>query len=184
MAQYSSYCDAIASGKFNAKHKDYHDNYYGFAEVEDKALFGRLLMEINQAGLSWDIVLNKSESIKAAYAYFDTDQVANFSEKDIKRLLQNPGIIRMRKKIEAVVYNAQQIQKLQKEQGSFYNWIDSQHPQKEKDWIKSFKKKFKFTGKKITTEFLMGIGYLKGAHVPECPLYEKVLKSQPKWLEA
>lgn len=184
MAQYSSYCDAIASGKFNARHKTYHDHFYGYAETEDNALFGRLLMEINQAGLSWDTVLNKSESIKAAYANFDIDQVANLREKDIERLLLNHGIIRMRKKIEAAIYNAQQIQLLQKEYGSFYEWIDSQHPQKEKDWIKSFKKKFKFTGKEITKEFLMGIGYLKGAHVPECPIYNKVLKSQPKWLEA
>lgn len=184
MAQYSSYCSAVAAGKFNARHKDYHDNFYGFPEIDDNALFGRLLMEINQAGLSWDTVLNKADSIKAAYANFDITQVANFTPADIERLLENPGIIRMRKKIEAAIYNAQQIQLLQKEYGSFYNWIASQHPQKEEDWIKCFKKKFKFTGKEITKEFLMGIGYLKGAHVPECPLYEKVLNSQPKWLEA
>lgn len=183
MAQFDSYCAAIAAGKFNSRHKDYHDNFYGFAETEDKALFGRLLMEINQAGLSWDTVLNKSESIKAAYANFDIEQVANFTETDIERLLQNPGIIRMRKKIEAAIYNAQQIQILQKEYGSFNNWIAAQHPQKEEDWVKCFKKKFKFTGKEITKEFLMGIGYLKGAHVPDCPLYAKILQSQPKWLE-
>ena len=184
MAQYSSYCAAVAAGKFNTTHKDYHDNLYGFLETEDNALFGRLLMEINQAGLSWDTVLNKADSIKVAYANFDIAQVANFTQNDIERLLQNPGIIRMRKKIEAAIYNAQQIQLLQKEHGSFYHWIDAQHPQKEEDWIKCFKKKFKFTGKEITKEFLMGIGYLKGAHVPECPLYDKVLKFQPKWLEA
>ena len=145
MAQYSSYCAAVASGKFNARHKDYHDNLYGFIETEDNALFGRLLMEINQAGLSWDTVLNKAESIKVAYANFDVESVANFTQNDVERLLQNPGIIRMRKKIEAAIYNAQQIQVLQKEYGSFYHWIDIQHPQKEVDWIKSFKKKFKFT---------------------------------------
>ena len=183
MAQYSSYCAAVANGKFNAGHKDYHDNLYGFIETEDNALFGRLLMEINQAGLSWDTVLNKAESIKVAYANFDVESVANFTQNDVERLLQNPGIIRMRKKIEAAIYNAQQIQVLQKEYGSFYHWIDTQHPQEEVDWIKSFKNKFKFTGKEITKEFLMGIGYLKGAHVPECPCYDKVLKSQPKWLE-
>ena len=183
MVQYSSYCAAIAARKFNVRHKDYHDNFYGFAEKEDNALFGRLLMEINQAGLSWDTVLNKSENIKATYANFDIEQVANFTETDIERLLQNPGIIRMRKKIEAAIYNAQQILLLQQEHGSFNRWIDLQHPQKEENWIKCFKTKFKFTGKEITKEFLMGIGYLKGAHVPECPLYDKVLKSQPKWLE-
>ena len=144
MAEFNSYCAAIAAGKFNLRHKDYHDNFYGFAETDDNALFGRLLMEINQAGLSWDTVLNKSESIKAAYANFDIEQVANFTEIDIERLLQNPGIIRMRKKIEAAIYNAQQIQLLQKEYGSFNNWIAAQHPQKEEDWVKCFKKIFKF----------------------------------------
>ena len=158
MAQYSSYCAAVAAGKFNTTHKDYHDNLYGFLETEDNALFGRLLMEINQAGLSWDTVLNKADSIKVAYANFDIAQVANFTQNDIERLLQNPGIIRMRKKIEAAIYNAQQIQLLQKEHGSFYHWIDAQHPQTEEDWIKCFKKKFNFTGKEITKEFLMGIG--------------------------
>ena len=184
MAQFDSYCAAVAAGKFNSRHKVYHDHHYGYPTTEDNALFGRLLMEINQAGLSWDTVLNKRESIQAAYANFDIAQVANFSEADIERLLQNQGIIRMRKKIEAAIYNAKQIQLLQKEYGSFNNWIDAQHPKKEEEWVKYFKKKFKFTGKKITKEFLMGIGYLKGAHVPECPLYDKVLKSQPKWLEA
>ena len=181
MAQFTSYCSAIAAGQFNAKHQLYHDTLYGFPEKEDNALFGRLLMEINQAGLSWNTVLNKSESIKTAYADFNIDRIANFTEQDIEILLQNPGIIRMRKKIEAAIYNAQQIQILQKEYGSFYQWIDAQHPQKEEDWIKCFKQKFKFTGKEITKEFLMGIGYLKGAHVPECPIYEKVLITRPKW---
>ncbi len=184
MAEFTSYCEAIKAEKFSAKHQHYHDHLYGFPEQDDNALFGRLLMEINQAGLSWDTVLNKSESIQRAYANFEIATVANFTEDDILTLLQDPGIIRMRKKIEAAIYNAQQIQLLQKEHGSFYNWLNAQHPQKEEDWIKCFKKIFKFTGKEITKEFLMGIGYLKGAHVPECPLYNKVLKSQPKWLKA
>ena len=72
----------------------------GFLETDDNELFGRLLMEINQAGLSWDTVLNKAESIKAAYADFDIATVAAFTEKDIERLLQNPGIIRMRRKLK------------------------------------------------------------------------------------
>lgn len=179
----TSYCHAIAKGKFGPYHQQYHDTLYGFPEKDDNALFGRLLMEINQAGLSWDIVLKKAESIKAAYANFDIASVANFTEKDIDRLLQNPGIIRMRKKIEATIYNAQQLQLIQKEHGSFAAWIDLQHPQKKGDWVRLFKKKFKFTGKEITKEFLMGIGYIKGAHHPGCPIYAKTLKAQPKWLE-
>ena len=184
MPEFTSYCDAVSSGKFNEKHRQYHDHIYGFPETDDNALFGRLLMEINQAGLSWDTVLNKAESIKAAYADFDIATVAAFTEKDIERLLQNQGIIRMRKKIEAAIYNANQLLELQKEQGSFRNWLDTQHPQKEEDWVKIFKRKFKFTGKEITKEFLMGTGYLKGAHEPACPIYKKIEKAQPKWLEA
>ena len=183
MPEFTSYCDAVKSGQFNEKHRHYHDQVYGFPETDDNALFGRLLMEINQAGLSWDTVLNKAESIKAAYADFDIATVAAFTEKDIERLLQNPGIIRMRKKIEAAIYNANQLLELQREQGSFSAWIDTQHPLNEEGWVKLFKQKFKFTGKEITKEFLMGIGYLKGAHIPACPMYTEIEKAQPKWLE-
>ena len=184
MADPSSYCTAVSQGYGGALHRQYHDTVYGFPTADDNALFGRLLLEINQAGLSWDTVLNKAESIKAAYADFDIATVAAFTEGDIERLLQNPGIIRMRKKIEAAIYNANQLLELQKEQGSFRNWLDTQYPQKEEDWVKIFKCKFKFTGKEITKEFLMGIGYLKGAHEPACPIYKKIEKAQPKWLEA
>ena len=183
MSLHSSYCDAIRADVFSQKHKHYHDTEYGFPVYDDNALFGRLLMEINQAGLSWDTVLNKKESIQTAYANFEVAKVASFGEEDILRLLQDDGIIRMRKKIEAAIYNAQQIKLLQKEHGSFKRWLDMQHPKNKEDWIKCFKQKFKFTGKEITKEFLMGIGYLKGAHVTECPIYDKILKSQPKWLE-
>lgn len=183
MPEYTSYCEAVNSGKFNENHQLYHDHIYGFPETEDNALFGRLLMEINQAGLSWDTVLNKADTIKTAYADFDIATVASFTEKDIKRLLQNSGVIRMRKKIEAAIFNANQLLQLQKEHGSFIAWLDTQHPLKEEDWIKLFKRKFKFTGKEITKEFLMGIGYLKGAHEHACPIYKKSIKAQPKWLE-
>lgn len=184
MPAYSSYCDAIKADAFSAKHKLYHDTIYGFPVYDDNELFGRLLMEINQAGLSWDTVLNKKESIRAAYANFEIAKVAAFGEEDIERLLQNPGIIRMRKKIEAAIYNAQQIEILQKEQGSFQLWLEMQHPKNKEDWIKCFKHIFKFTGNEITNEFLMGIGYLKGAHIAACPIYSKVLAHQPKWLDA
>jgi len=108
MADPFSYCTAVTQGYGGALHQHYHDTVYGFPVTDDNALFGRLLLEINQAGLSWDTVLNKAESIKAAYADFDIATVAAFTETDIERLLQNPGIIRMRKKIEAAIYNANQ----------------------------------------------------------------------------
>lgn len=121
MPAFSSYCEAIKAGAFSEKHAHYHDTEYGFPVTDDNELFGRLLMEINQAGLSWNTVLNKKESIRAAYANFDINTVASFTEDDILQLLENPGIIRMRKKIEAAIYNAQQLQLLQKEYGSFKN---------------------------------------------------------------
>lgn len=176
-----TYCEAVRTGQFNEKHRQYHDTEYGFPEENDNALFGRLLMEINQAGLSWNTVLNKRESMQAAYANFEVATVAQFSEIDILRLLKNPGIIRMRKKIEAAIYNANQILSIQEKYGSFYNWLNLQHPQKEADWIKLFKRQFKFTGKEITKEFLMGTGYLKGAHESSCPIYSTVMAAQPKW---
>ena len=184
MPNYSSYCDAVLGGKFNEKHCYYHQHVYGFPTTNDNELFGRLLMEINQAGLSWDTVLNKQDSIRTAYADFDIATVAAFTEKEIEVLLANPGIIRMRKKIEAAIYNANQLLLLQKEHGSFSKWLDAQHPLNEREWIKLFKQNFKFTGKEITKEFLMGTGYLKGAHDPACPIFDVVIKAQPKWLEA
>ena len=89
MPNYSSYCDAVLGGKFNEKHRYYHQHVYGFPTTNDNELFGRLLMEINQAGLSWDTVLNKQDSIRAAYADFDIATVAAFTEKEIEALLAN-----------------------------------------------------------------------------------------------
>ena len=76
--------------------------------------FGRLILEINQAGLSWNTIINKKESIRKAYVNFDISKIATFTEKDIESLLRNPGIIRMRAKIEAIIHNAKQVLIFQK----------------------------------------------------------------------
>lgn len=184
MAQFSSYCDAIAQKRFSGLHKTYHDHFYGFPITDDDSLFGRLIMEINQAGLSWDTVLRKQSTIRAAYANFKIDKIAAFTEKEIEQLIQNPGIIRMRKKIEAIIYNAKQIQSLQKAHGSFYQWLCLQHPKTNEAWVKCFKKTFRFTGNEITKEFLMSTGFLPGAHHEGCPVYLEIIKAKPKWLKA
>lgn len=181
MAQFTSYCKAVASGKFSAIHKHYHDTEYGFPIKNDDELFGRLILEINQAGLSWDTILKKKESIREAYADFSIETIAAFTEKDIEKLLQNPGIIRMRKKIEAIIFNANVVLKLQKEVGSFARWISLQDIDNKEDGVKVFKKYFYFTGNEITHEFLMGTGHLKGAHEPTCPVHKEVLKAKPHW---
>ena len=184
MAQFTTYCEAVRNGRFDEKHRHYHDHEYGFPIEEDNALFGRLILEINQAGLSWDTILNKRERIRIAYANFDVSTIAAYREKDIQRLLQNTGVIRMRKKIEAIIYNAQQIEKIQKEYGSFSVWQDIQDIENESFWVQLFKKHFKFTGSEITKEFVRATGYIEGAHERHCPIYKTILKKRPKWLKA
>ena len=132
-------------------------------------LFERLLLEINQAGLSWETILKKREGFRAAYDQFDVDTVAGYGERDVERLLNDPGIIRNRLKVHAAVHNAQVIQQLRASHGSFAAWLDAHHPRDKADWVKLFKKTFRFTGSEITGEFLMSLGYLPGAHAPGSP---------------
>ena len=79
------------------------------------------------------------------------------------------------------LYNPQFVKELQKEHGSFKRWLDKHHPLAKDEWVKLFKKTFRFTGGEIVGEFLMSTGYLPGAHVEGCPVYKKVLKQKPAW---
>ena len=152
-------------------HKHYHDHQYGFPIESDDELFGRLILEINQAGLSWTLMLRKQEGFRNAYDNFSIEKIAAYDESDRERLLQDPGIIRNRLKINAAIVNAQKILELKQEFGSFKGWINAHHPKTKEEWVKLFKKTFKFTGGEIVNEFLMSTGYLPGAHTPDCPIY-------------
>ena len=181
-----SYCFHIASmqpEERKALHQNYHDNHYGFPIHDDNELFGRLIMEINQAGLSWETILKKENTFRAAYHQFDIQKVAAYSEQDRERLLSDSGIIRNKLTINAAIENAKTILMLQKEFGSFEKWLEFHHPKTKEEWVKIFKKTFRFTGGEIVNEFLMSIGYLKGAHTESCPIYQKVIESKPKWLD-
>lgn len=178
-----SYCTYCADKNEDNIHKNYHDFYYGFPIVDDDELFGRLILEINQAGLSWETILKKQNNFKEAYAQFSIDKVAFFTEEDRAVLMKNPGIIRNRLKINAAIHNAQQILQLKEEFGSFKQWLDIQHPKSREEWTKLFKKTFKFVGGEIVNEFLMSTGYLKGAHDEKCVIFDNVQKKQPKWME-
>jgi len=184
MAQFNSYCEAVASGKLHAVHKDYHDREYGFPIADDKELFARLVLELNQAGLSWETILKKKEGFYKAYSNFDIESVANYGEEDRVRLKNDPSIIRNRLKIEAAIHNAKVILGLQAEFGSFKAWLDQNRSLSKDQWIKLFKRHFKFTGGEITNEFLMSSGYLKGAHIETCPIYEKIESRNPPWLKS
>jgi DNA-3-methyladenine glycosylase I len=178
-----SYCRVIESlsGEKKDLHKAYHDNHYGFPIHNDNELFGRLIMEINQAGLSWETVLKKEANFRKAYDKFNIKKIAAYTEADRKRLMADPGIIRNRLKINAAIENAKTIAGLQKQFGSFEKWLASEHPKSKEEWVKLFKKTFRFTGGEIVNEFLMSTGYLPGAHAKDCPVYGKVLKAKPFW---
>lgn len=182
----TSYCDYIenmSECEEKQLNKIYHDTLYGFPIHNDNELFGRLILEINQAGLSWITILKKADNFREAFDNFDIQKIANYNEKNIERLLQNSGIIRNRLKINAAIYNAKEILNLQKEYGSFEKWLDSHHPLEKSEWVKLFKKHFKFVGGEIVGEFLLSTGYLKGAHKDDCPINKIILSKSPKWNE-
>lgn len=176
----SSYCD-FAPG--HPVHADYHANEYGFPQRDEHELFERLLLEINQAGLSWETILRKREGFRAAYSGFDVDAVAAYGEDDIARLMADAAIIRNRLKVLAAIRNAQVIQGLRASHGGFASWLDAHHPLPKADWVKLFKKTFRFTGGEITGEFLMSLGYLPGAHRADCPVMVRIAAVGPAWMQ-
>jgi DNA-3-methyladenine glycosylase I len=172
------YCD-IAPG--DPWHGPYHDSDYGFPVRDDSVLFERLVLEINQAGLSWLTILKKREQFFTAYDKFDIDTVAAYGERDTKRLLSDAGIIRNRLKVAAAIHNAQCLQEIRASHGSVADWLDSHHPLPKDEWVKLFKKTFRFTGGEITGEFLMSTGYLPGAHREDCPVFQEISALKPPW---
>jgi DNA-3-methyladenine glycosylase I len=174
-----SYCD-IAVG--HAFHGPYHDEEYGFPVAEDDALFERLVLEINQAGLSWLTILKKREAFRRAFQGFEIDRVARFTSAKRERLLGDEGIIRNRLKVDAAIENAKRLRALRKTDGSFAGWLAAHRPREPQEWVKLFKQTFVFTGGEITTSFLLSIGYLPGAHDETCPVYTRIAKLKPAWM--
>lgn len=171
---YCDFCNELPLDSDNPN-KYYHDYEYGFELTDDNELFERLVLEINQAGLSWNTILQKRKNFQLAYAGFDILKVANFKEKDIERLLQDSGIIRNKLKVNAAIYNANQIIALQQAHGSFKQWLDQHKALELTEWVKLFKKHFKFVGGEIVNEFLMSTAYLPGSHRIDCPTHKKTI---------
>ena len=173
-----SYCSAVRSGDsaLGPEHKLYHDHEYGLPLRGDDELFERLVLEINQAGLSWTTILRKREGFQRAYEGFSLERVAAYTEADEARLLADAGIIRNRLKVKAASENARRILQIRKEHGSFAAWLDVHHPREKAEWVKLFKKTFVFTGGEIVGEFLLSTGYLPGAHDEDCPVYKRIAK--------
>jgi DNA-3-methyladenine glycosylase I len=178
----TTYCEYVLTHPEDEFNKRYHDTEYGFPLKDDNPLFERLVLEINQAGLSWITILKKAENFRAAYHGFDIDKIAAYTEEDRARLLADAGIIRNRLKVNAAIENAKRIQEVRKEYGSFKGWLDANRTLSKEDWIKLFKKTFVFTGGEIVNEFLVSAGYLPGAHDKDCPIYKRVASLRPAWM--
>lgn len=175
----SGYCGAARGHPF---HGPYHDKEYGFPVRGDAGLFERLVLEINQAGLSWLTILKKKQGFRAAYDGFEVEAVARYGPRDRARLLGDPGIIRNRLKVDAAIANAGAILAMRESHGSFAGWLDHHHPLGKEDWVRLFKSTFRFTGGEITGEFLISTGYLPGAHDPRCPVFAEIEAKGPPWM--
>lgn len=177
---YCNYCHQLPSSDLN---RIYHDHHYGFFIEDDNELFGRLILEINQAGLSWATILKKEENFRKAFDQFSIAKIAEYKQDKIDELLLDAGIIRNKLKINAVIYNAQKVMEIQLQHGSFLEWLKINHPKNKEEWVRVFKKNFKFVGGEIVNEFFMSIGFLPGAHSTDCPIYTSQQEKNPLWLK-
>ena len=174
-----SYCK-LAPG--DPVHRSYHECEYGFPVSDENVLFERLVLEINQAGLSWATILKKRQNFQTAYSRFDTEAVAAYGDADRERLLADKGIVRNRKKVDAAIENARRILALRATHGGFHAWLQVHHPLCHGDWTRLFRQTFVFTGPLVVEEFLLSTGYLPGAHEPGCPVYRHIVATDPPWL--
>lgn len=174
---------------------DYHDKEWGFPVIDDTRLFEKLCLESFQSGLSWRTILVKRENFRKAFKGFDFKKMARFGEKDIERLLQDEGIVRHRGKIEAVINNAQKIQEIIKNEGSFAAFVWSFEPDEEKlatpqtvstteesvALSKALKKHgFKFVGPTTAYAFMQAMG-LVNDHDIDCVIRAKVKRARERF---
>lgn len=167
---------------------DYHDNEWGFPSVDDYKLFEKLCLESFQSGLSWRTILVKRENFRSAFAHFDFHQVAKFDQKDIERLMSDAGIVRNRRKIDAVINNAQRAIELKQEFGSLANFLWRYRVNPPRDFVaqsmttseesvalaKALKKRgWKFLGPTTLFAFMQSMGFLND-HVQGCISHKKV----------
>lgn len=175
----SSYCQYATGHEI---HGPYHDHEYGFPIEDETRLFERLLLEINQAGLNWGLILKKRDGMREAYSGFAVDRIAEYGEEDRARLLADPRVIRNRLKVNAAIHNAGVIRDMRESHGGFAQWLREHHPRRKDEWVRLFRKTFRFTGGEITGEFLMSIGYLPGTHREDCPVFKTIAKLNPPWM--
>ena len=103
--------------------RTYHDTEWGVPVHDDGLIFEHLMMEAMQCGLSWSLMLKKQEIFRACFDGFDYNKIAAYTETDVERIMNTEGMIRSRRKIEAVINNAKCFQKIRQEHGSFCDWL-------------------------------------------------------------
>ena len=135
---YCAFCNSASAPKI---HSQYHKKEYGINPKKDKLFFEALVLEINQTGLSWDLVLKRRNTIKLAFENYNLNKISNFNKKNINDLLSNNKIIRNKKKIIAIIYNSKIFIEIIKDNGSFKKWMDKNKNKSLDQWIKLFKKK-------------------------------------------
>jgi hypothetical protein len=168
----------------NPKYVKYHDEEWCRPNFNDEYLFEMLILESFQAGLSWECVLNKREDFRKAYDNFDIDKICNYDDNKVQKLLQNEKIIRNKLKIKASVNNAKIFKGIQKEYGTFYNYLsnftenkiiyelDKTTNQLSDNLSKDLQKRgMKFVGSTIIYSYLQAIGVIY-SHDKECFMYK------------
>ena len=149
---------------------EYHDNEYGKKLISDGQLFEKLCFECFAAGLSWRIVLKKSEAFRRCFFGFDVSKVAKMTQETIETLMGDSGIVRNRKKIRAVIENAKLQKSLFGEEGDFVKYVYSYKGGSE--LCQDLKKKgYAFVGPVICESFLFSVGAIEG-HEKTCFLYK------------
>ena len=152
--------------------QQYHDNEWGQFVVGDNALFECLTLELFQSGLSWKTILHKRENFRQAFAQFEVEKVMQFGEKEIEALLNDAGIVRHRKKIEATIENAKIVHALIKEFGSFEEFL-KQLPHETAEKQKVLRKTFKHVGLTTAESFLEATGRIQASHSEQCFMVTK-----------
>ena len=170
----------------------YHDEEWGVPLHDDRGQFEYLMMEVMQCGLSWGLMMKKREIFRACFDNFDYDRIAAYDESDIERILNTDGMIRSRRKVEAIIHNARLFQKIREENGSFSDWLWAFSDGKtilynghEKGDIpvsnglsdkisRELKRRgFKYLGTVTVYSHLQACGIIND-HCDECPCYKRI----------
>ena len=181
--------------ELNDRERAYHDKEWGTPCRNDRKLFEYLMYEVLQCGLSWDTILSKRESFRVAFECFDFNKIARYGESDIERALAVPGMIRSRRKVEAIIHNANRFVELRREHGTFSKWLwaftngktlHNPDNAKSDDWIvpartelsdriaaELKKRGFKFLGSVTVYAFMQSVG-LVNDHARFCFRYREL----------